>query len=71
VNIRNPERISFDSRDSSSKAGSVSGFFGSSHAVTMVVRDEINGPVVTADDGCGRPGEHAARARSAAAETDK
>jgi hypothetical protein len=71
VNIRKPDRTSFDSHDSSFSAGSVSGFFGSSHAVTIVVRDEINDPGgFPADDGRGCAGEHAVRARIAA-ETDK
>jgi len=38
----------------------------------MVVRDEINGPAAVAlDEGCGRAGEHAARVKIAAAETDR
>jgi hypothetical protein len=71
VKIRKPDRISFDSRESSSDS-SVSGFLGSSHAVTIVVREEIKGPArFPPDDGCGDAGEHAARATIVAAETDR
>ena len=42
VKIRKPQRISFESRESSS-VGSVRGFFGKSQAVTIVMRDEISG----------------------------
>src|SRR5262245_7138450 len=43
VNRRNPHRISFDSFESSSD-GSVSGLRGKSHAVTIVVREEMSAP---------------------------
>src|ERR1700730_15401592 len=43
VNSLNPQRTSFDRRDSSSVL-SVSGFCGRSHAVTIVVRAGISGP---------------------------
>ena len=53
VKIRKPSRISFESRESSS-VGSVSGFFGNSQAVTIVVREAINGPArFPAGDGAG------------------
>src|SRR5262249_11797893 len=44
VKIRKPHRISFESFESSSVA-SVSGFFGISHAVAIVVREEMSGPL--------------------------
>ncbi len=44
VKILNPHRMSFDSLESSSDAV-VRGFLGISHAVTIVVRAEIKGPL--------------------------
>src|SRR5438093_12500167 len=55
VKIRNPQRISFDSVESS-RLESFSGFFGNSHAVTIVVRAGISGPASGTPDavlGCG------------------
>ena len=42
--MRKPQRISFDSRESSSVL-SVSGFFGTSHAVTIAIRAGMSGPL--------------------------
>src|SRR5262245_49710056 len=44
VKIRKPHRISFESFESSS-VQAVSGFFGNSQAVTIVVREEMRGPL--------------------------
>jgi hypothetical protein len=56
VNSLKPQRMSAESFESSSYA-SVSGFFGKSQAVTIVVRAGISGPASgTPDDVVGRGG---------------
>jgi serine/threonine protein kinase len=69
VKIRKPDRISFESRESSSD-GSVSGFLGNSHAVTMVVREEISGPAIGTGGciGCSAVRVHDARHTTTAIE---
>ena len=71
VKIRNPHLMSADRRESSS-VESVSGFFGYSQAVTMVVRDEMSGPLIRALPGgiAERP-EQAAMAAAAIAAAAK
>lgn len=71
VKIRKPDRISFESRESSSD-GSVSGFLGNSQAVTMVVREEINAPASsTRGGGSSTPREHDARHERVTADTTR
>jgi hypothetical protein len=67
VKIRNPHRISADSFESSN-VGSVSGFCGTSQAVTIVVVEGISGPLNGTPDAVVRCGarEHAAVARRSA-----
>jgi hypothetical protein len=70
VNSLNPQRMSFDRRESSSVL-SVSGFCGTSHAVTIVVRAGISGPTSgTPDDvvGTGVREQPAATATSISAQ---
>src|SRR5215469_13999640 len=46
VKMRKPHRISFDRVDLSSD-GLVNGSLGKNHAVTIVVREETSGPLIT------------------------
>jgi len=66
VNNLNPRRISSESGDLSSD-GSTSGFFGNSHAVTIVVLAAMRGPVIFGPAAVGGSGarEHAAPVKSA------
>src|SRR5262249_55450058 len=60
TNSLKPRRISSDNREESS-VRSTSGFFGNSHAATIVAVDAISGPLIfIGDDGSGSGLEHAA-----------